>query len=232
MLLNAMTVRHGTFTSPEVVKTVVSMCKDAGAKEIRFLDCLGPSRWRQNKLLQAAEGSGAIVSFFDTNNPSHWKEIDIPRGKALKRVRLVKSLFESDVLIVLPIFKHHVICRYTGSMKIYMAVTHSSDCRKFHRDNNAHLDQSIADLNTVARPADLVVVDAMELITENGPGGPGNIIAPHKVITGKNRVTVDAYCAPILKMKPQECKQISAAYGHGLGEINLSNLSIKEIEVN
>ena len=56
--------------------------------------------------------------------------------------------------------------------------------RTFHKKNwktekgsITHLDQSIADLNTVIKP-NLCIVDATEFIITNGPFGPGKIHSP------------------------------------------------------
>ncbi|MCU0288649.1 MAG: DUF362 domain-containing protein [Acidobacteria bacterium] len=54
--------------------------------------------------------------------------------------------------------------------------------RSFHKPNWTndladirHLDQCIADLNTIIKP-NLCIVDATEFITTNGPFSPGNLV--------------------------------------------------------
>jgi uncharacterized protein (DUF362 family) len=90
-----------------------------------------------------------------------------------------------------------------------------------------HLDQSIADLNTVVKPA-LNVVDATEFITTNGPFGPGEIIKPKKVVAGVDRVAIDSYCASLWGLKAGDIIQIRKAQEHGLGQFDLKKAKIKE----
>ena len=92
------------------------------------------------------------------------------------------------------------------------------------------MEQCIADLNTVARPADIYIVDAMVILTSNGPFGPGSIASPQRVVAGTDRVAVDSYCATILGLSGPEVHMIRMAHEHGLGQIDLSSLNISEIE--
>ena len=72
-------------------------------------------------------------------------------------------------------------------------------------------------------------MDAMETITTRGPMGPGNIIRPEKVIVGTDKVAMDVYAAPLLGADPKNALQVRASYEHGLGEMDLSKVTIKEI---
>jgi uncharacterized protein (DUF362 family) len=100
-----------------------------------------------------------------------------------------------------------------------------------HAGNSDNLEQAIADLNTAVRPPDLIVVDAMDVLTSNGPSGPGPTTAVNKVVAGRDRVAIDAYCAPMIGLDPQKSVQINAAAELGIGEKNLTSLIIREIEV-
>jgi len=108
--------------------------------------------------------------------------------------------------------------------------------RTFHRDGwetdidaIGHLDQCIADLNTVISP-DLCVVDATEFITTNGPFGPGELTRPGKVVAGTDRVAIDAYCCTLWGLEGKDIIHIRKAHEHGLGEIDLTKLCIEERE--
>ena len=72
------------------------------------------------------------------------------------------------------------------------------------------------------------MVDATEILTENGPWGPGKLKKLNKVIAGRNPVSVDAYCCKFLGLKPDNVLMIRKAYEQGVGEINLNKLKIVE----
>ena len=73
------------------------------------------------------------------------------------------------------------------------------------------------------------IVDATEFVTTNGSAGPGELKKAHKVIAGTNCVSVDAYCSTVLGLIPQDVLMIQYAHEHGLGEIDIKKLTIKEI---
>ncbi len=54
---------------------------------------------------------------------------------------------------------------------------------------------------------------------------------PRKVIAGVDRVAIDAYCAGLFGLKPTEVVAVNRAYAHGLGEMDLNKVKIKEIEI-
>ena len=168
-------------------------------------------------------------------NEELWTSFDITRGKALKKVRVFKALFESDVFINMPIVKDHIGSRYTGSLKNYMGTSHPLDNRPFHPtfegENLEHMEHCIADLNTVVRAPDLIVMDAMEILTTNGPFGPGEITKPQQVVVGRDRVAVDSYSATLLGLKGEDVAMIAHAYEHGLGEIDLAKVKIEKLNL-
>jgi uncharacterized protein (DUF362 family) len=81
------------------------------------------------------------------------------------------------------------------------------------------------------RQPDLVVADAIEFITGNGPSGPGPLKRLDLVIAGTDPVAIDAFGSTCLDMDPSEILIVAKAYESGLGEMNLEKLSIVEYEV-
>ncbi len=97
-------------------------------------------------------------------------------------------------------------------------------------DDIEHLDQCIADLNTIIHP-DLCIIDATEFITTNGPNGPGKLKKLQKVIAGTDPVAIDTYCAKLFNYNPKNIIATNKAHEHGIGEMDLSKVNIKEVEV-
>lgn len=234
ILPNAQSKHPGTYTNPDIVRATVRMCKEAGAKEINFLSWLPKKFWEECGLDAALEREGAKLVLVGRED-AFFMPVKIPHGKALKEAWIIKELYNNDIFIDIPITKDHAGNKFTGTMKNLMGLNSPASNRTFHKKNwdtepNAleHLDQSIADLNTVLKPA-LCIVDASEFITTNGPFGPGKLIKPQKVVAGVDRVAIDAYCTTLWGLNPEDIIMIKRGFEHGIGEIDLTKVKIKEI---
>jgi uncharacterized protein (DUF362 family) len=235
ILPNAQGSHPGTSTDPVLVKTVVDLCKKAGAKEVRWLTWQSGKYFERSNIAKLVEGSGAKFIQVDSADESQWNNFEVPNGVALETIRVFKVLDECDVFINMPIIKDHIGSRFTGSLKNYMGASHPTDNRLFHPtfegEDLLRMEQCIADLNTVVRKADLIIADAMTILTSKGPFGPGDIAKPNKVIAGIDRVALDSYGATLLGFEGSEVTMIAKAHQLGLGEIDLGKVNIKEMEV-
>ena len=238
LLINTMARNQATFVKPEIVRAVIQMCKQAGAKEIAMISWLPPRAWETSGISKVAEEEGAALKLIDGRNEANFKTIPVPNGKILKEAKVMQEFFNYDIFIDLPISKNHYGVKITGTMKNLMGLTspalngffHKGDRKSEAAENIEHLSQCIADLNTVIKPT-LCVVDATEIITTNGPMGPGEVIKPRKVIAGVDRVAIDTYCTGLLGLQAKDILIIPRAYEHRLGEMNLKKVSIKEISL-
>lgn len=182
----------------------------------------------------AEEGAGLKLVEKDESN---FKPVPVPAGKALAEARILNVMFEHDVFINMPVTKDHAGNKFTGTMKNLMGINSPLTNRTFHKENwqtdrsaIEHLDQSIADLNTVVKPT-LNLVDATEFITTNGPFGPGEIFKPKKVVAGVDRVAIDAYCAALWGLRAEDIVMIDRGEKHGLGRHDLTKVKVKEMSV-
>jgi uncharacterized protein (DUF362 family) len=133
---------------------------------------------------------------------------------------------EADVLINVPIAKHHGSSRLTLGCKNLMGVI--QDPNQFHRN----LHQRIADLNSLVRPA-LTLVDAVRILTAHGPGG-GNLEDVEKldtVIASHDIITVDAYATTLFGRKPDDIGYIKLGAEMGLGEKDWGKVRVEEIDL-
>lgn len=232
ILANAQKNNPGTFTHPEVLRAVIRMCRQAGAMEVNCLSWIPRDRWISTGLGKVVDEEGARLKIVDMKDETRFRSVEVPAGKKLFEARIMETFYEHDVFINMPICKDHVGNRFTGTMKNLMGLNSPKSNRTFHtgnfkNDNIEHLDQCIADLNTVIR-CDLCVVDATEFIITNGPFGPGELNRPRKVVAGTDRVAVDAYCATLWGLKPEEIIMIDRGHKHGLGEIDFKKLRVTE----
>jgi uncharacterized protein (DUF362 family) len=237
ILPNTQSRHPGTYTKPDIVRAIIRMCKEAGAAEVNCLSCLTIKQWEDSGLGKAVKEEGGNLKLIDSGDESLFKAVPIPKGVALKEAQIMKEFFDNDVFIDMPITKDHAGNKFTGTMKNLMGLNFRVNNRTFHKENWTtdqsaieHLDQCIADLNTAIEPT-LCVVDATEFITTNGPYGPGKLIKPQKVIAGKDRVAIDAYCADLWGLEAKDIIMIKKAYEHQLGQIDLQKVRIEEVTV-
>lgn len=236
ILPNTQSRHPGSYTKPDVVRAVIRMCKEAGAAEVNCLSWLTPKHWEDSGLDKAVKEEGANLKLIDRDDESLYKAVPVPKGVALKEAQIMKEFFNNDVFIDMPITKDHAGNKFTGTMKNLMGLNFRVNNRTFHKENWTtdqsaieHLDQCIADLNTVIEPT-LCVVDATEFITTNGPFGPGKLIKPQKVVAGTDRVAIDAYCTTLWGLEAKDIIMINKAYEHKLGQIDLQKVKVKEIQ--
>ena len=69
---------------------------------------------------------------------------------------------------------------------------------------------------SVFSPA-LCLVDALTILTERGPFGPGKVIQPGKVLAGADMVALDALGYGLLGVKPGEVMHSSWLMNPGWG---------------
>ena len=175
-------------TNPDVVATLVEMSYQAGAKKVLVSDnpC-NPARlcFPRSGIQQAAEKAGAEVIFLDERK---FRKMSI-NGKVLKEWEVYQDIVEADRLINVPIAKNHNLCLATLGMKNLMGVI-GGPRNRLHQD----LGGTLVDLAAFLKPR-LVVLDAIRVLTANGPVG-GNLADVKRkdtVVAGVDQVAVDAW---------------------------------------
>jgi len=213
-------------TNPDVVATLVKMCYEAGAKQVHISDnpCNDQKRtFVRSGIQKAAADSGARVYFLDQRK---YKKMAI-NGKTIKEWEIYTDAVEADKFINVPIVKHHGLCEVTLSMKNLMGVIGGARDR-YHQD----IGNSLPDLAAFIKP-DLVVIDAIRVLTRNGPvgGNPADVARKDVVAAGVDQVALDAFGATLLGHKPQDIGHIVEAAARGLGTLDFASLSPKELTV-
>jgi len=237
LMPNVQSKNPGTFTKPEILRSVLRMCKSAGAKEIACLSYLGQPNWDGTGLAQVIQEEGAVLKLVPRDD-ANFKPVPVANAAALKEAMIMNAYYDYDVFINMPVTKDHAGSKFTGTLKNLMGLNGPTCNRgQFHKPNwqtdpaaIEHLETCIVDLNMVLKPT-LNIVDATELIRTNGPMGPGELIKPLKVIAGVDRVAVDAYCATLLGLKGEEIHMIRKAYERKLGEIDLKKVKLQEVKI-
>lgn len=218
---------YASTTNPTVVATLVSMCLEAGAKRVRVMDLpfggTPESAYEISGIKAAVEAVGGemhIMSFPKYTN------VPIPMGKELTEVRIYPDILEADLLINVPIAKHHGATRLTLGGKNLMGTI--LDRNLMH----VNLAQRIADLTSLVQP-DLTVVDAVRILTNHGPTGGdlADVKQTDMIIASRDIVAADAYATRLFSLTPDDIGYIMASADMGLGTTDLGSINIQEINV-
>jgi uncharacterized protein (DUF362 family) len=227
----ARTPEQACTNNPELMMALIKMCYDAGAKRVAVWDHTCDNyqfAFSRSGLKEAGQKAGADV--LSGHGRNVYKQVEISKAKKLKTAEVLRDVLESDVFINFPLPKQHFATELTLGMKNLMGILW--DMEQLHKID---LHQCIADINTLRKP-DLVVVDAIRILTTNGPKGPGKTVDPVEVVASTDIVAVDAYAAAYFKnpktgkpYKPEEVRFVKYGYDHGLGEIDLSKVRVKKV---
>ncbi len=207
-------------THPEVVRTLVELCLEAGAKKVRLFDrtCNDPRRcYTQSGIAAAVAAVKSDRVELEHMDPRAYREVAIKGGKAFPTWEFYQPALEADVFINVPIAKHHSISRLTLAMKNLMGVIGGSR-GKLHTD----IAEALADINSVLTSS-LTVIDATRILVANGPQG-GRIEDVRRLdtlIASPDIVAADAYAATLFDIKPEEVPSIVAGAHRGLGVMDL-----------
>lgn len=224
----------GSHTHPDLALAVILASLEAGAKEIQYLIDPLPGYWKRSALAAQYEKEIGAVR----KSSGSYVETPVAKNKTLKKAAVVKELLDCDVLVNLPIIKHHVGVGMSGNLKNLMGANSGASNHFFHSGSGAKgeyddvpfLAQCIADLNTLRKP-DLCVADATEFLLTNGPAGPGEMRRLNKVVLGADPVAVDACCAPFVNLKAADVLMITKSVEWGLGQMDVAKLAIEELTV-
>jgi uncharacterized protein (DUF362 family) len=221
------TYEYAATTNPWLVGALVKLALEAGAGRVQVFDFpFGGSAEQayvssgiQEQVLTAG---GEMMPMPDFK----FVPTGIPAGVDLKETRAFKDALEADVLIDVPIAKHHGSARLTLGMKNLMGLILNRSAI------HANLGQRIADLASLFRPQ-LTVVDAVRMLMRHGPSG-GNlddVKMMDTIIVSPDIVAADSYATTLFGMAPEDIPYIKAASSMGLGVSDLGGLKIEEIAV-
>lgn len=214
-------------TNPYVVEKIVELCLNAGAKKVKVFDRTcnrAKTTYRRSGIEAAVKRAGGDIKYVDERK---FKNVKIPEGRRLKSWKMYIEALNADVLINVPIAKHHSTSRLTMAMKNLMGVLGGN-----RGDLHNQLGQNLADINTVIKP-NLTILDAYRILTAHGPnsGTPDDVKLTKQVIVGTDPVAVDSYGATLFGLTGQDLDFVRIGHEMGLGEMDLNKVALKTIEV-
>ncbi|MDR3049019.1 MAG: DUF362 domain-containing protein [Elusimicrobiota bacterium] len=220
-----LTPQYAANTNPAVVSEVVKMCFESGAKAVRVFDNTlndRKSSYENSGIAAAAKAAGAEV-FYTDNFRFLPAKFNRPNA-VLEDFMLIKDGVDCDVLISVPVAKHH------GQAQLSMGLKNLIGYMGGGRGQcHWNLDESIYELNEFFKP-DLYIIDANAVITRNGPrgGNLADVVKKNTVVASADGVLADSYSAKtFFNKEPKSIGYINISAQKGLGKLFSPNSKVK-----
>ena len=216
---------YAATTNPTVVATLVSFCLGAGARRVRVMDTpLGgtpESAYAVSGIDEAVRAAGGEM---EVMSPVKFTQTAIPDGQDITEWEVYQDVLEANVLINVPIAKHHSLARLSlGGKNLLGVITRPN---QMHRN----LGQRVADLASLVRPT-LTVVDAVRILIAHGPtgGSLNDVQQTNTVIASHDTVAADAWAATLFGLTGADIAYVKAAADMGLGTMDLDSVKTEEV---
>jgi uncharacterized protein (DUF362 family) len=219
---------YAATTNPWVVAAVVRLCREAGAGSVRVYDNpfggTAEDAFASSGIAAQVQAAGGELEY-----PAAMKfaPVDLPAGETLKKTDVHDGVLNADVLINVPIPKHHSLAQLTIGMKNLLGTVR--DRPEMH----ASLNRKLVDLNQFLLPT-LTIVDAVRILRANGPtgGNPDDVEKLDTVIVTHDPVAADAYATTLFGWEdPDRLLYVKYGAERGIGRSDLENLAIEEVSV-
>jgi uncharacterized protein (DUF362 family) len=219
---------YAATTNPWVVAELVRLCLGAGASRVRVMDNpfggTAEEAYAISGIKEQVEAAGGVM---ETMSRVKFVRTKLTGAQVLDYAFIYDDALKTDVLIDVPIAKHHSLARLTLGMKNLMGLIR--DRESIHNQMGAQL----TDLTQQLQPT-LTIVDAVRILMNNGPtGGDLNDVKQlDTLVASADIVAADSYAATLFDLQPDDISYIKKGAAAGLGRSDLKNLKIEELRVN
>lgn len=214
-------------TNPQVVAALVDLSFKSGAKRVNVFDitCNDARRCYANSGIEkAAAGRGATVYY-----PDDWDTVKASFGhkSPMEGWPILKDAIGCDVLINVPVLKHHGLTRLTLSMKNLMGV-----CGGNRGLIHQNIGEKLVDLTGFMNP-DLTVIDAYRILVRNGPSGGSldDVEMVKKIIVAVDPTLADIVACGIAGVEPSSVPYVQSAIRRNFGITDPAKADILKITV-
>jgi uncharacterized protein (DUF362 family) len=214
-------------TNPTVVGTLVALCVGAGARRVRVMDTpfsgTPEAAYAESGIEAVVRAAGGEM---EVMGRVKFASQAIPDGVDISEWDVYQDVVDADVLIDVPVAKHHSLARLSLAGKNLLGV--------ITRPNQIHLNlgQRVADLVSLLRPT-LTVIDAVRILTAHGPtgGSLNDVQQMNTVIASHDIVAADAWAATLFDLTGEDISYVKAAAAMGLGTLDLAGLKVEEFSI-
>jgi len=209
----------GVTVDHRVIEEIIEFTKACGVKDIIIGEGGNPGTDKTFDITGirevAAKHNLRLVNF----NKDEGVEVNIPFGKALRKIVVARTVLESTCIVNVPKLKIHHMAQVTLAIKNLMGVIVGNRSAIMH----TKIDEKLVDLASLIKPK-LNIIDGLvgsEMDETYGRPVPMDI-----VIAGKDMVAVDAVGSAVMGVDPNTVRHISLAIERGLGIGNLKEIQV------
>ncbi|MBP7276431.1 MAG: DUF362 domain-containing protein [Kiritimatiellae bacterium] len=218
---------EGACTHPELVRAFLAGCRSAGVKKTIIPEhpCNAAAQAFTRSGIQAAADKFDVPMLDLKKEKKLWKTYDIPEGRSLKKAEVARPFMETDVLVNMPVAKHHGGATLTMAMKNWMGAV--SDRGWWHRND---LHQCIADCATLIKPR-WTIIDATRIMLSGGPQGPSKDMKhPNLLVVSRDQVAADCFTATLFHDSIAPIRYLTLAREMKIGETDLTKMNLHRVE--
>ncbi|MBD3419471.1 MAG: DUF362 domain-containing protein [Chitinivibrionales bacterium] len=221
----------GVVTNPEVVAAAIDVFRKAGATvavgESPIVGIKAQDSLQQSGIAAVANERGCRVLDFDARTP---KEVYIPDGSAINKLRVCADVFDYNLLVSLPVIKMHMHTGVTLSVKNMKGCLYHRSKVELHmlpRPDNSYekpLNVAIADMSSVLRPH-FAIIDGTIGMEGLGPsaGEPKRL---DTIVCSADPFAADAVACTLIGTNAAEIAHLRIGAERGYGIIDLAYLTI------
>lgn len=216
----------GATVNPELLKSLIGLCYEAGAKKVRIADNTINDARRYFAITGAGVAAESSNGDLVMPRSSLMKEMKIG-GRRLDIWPVFTPVVEADKLINIAVAKHHSLTGLTLGMKNWIGAV-GGRRHALHQD----IHQTIVDLAGFFKPT-LTLIDATRIMIRNGPSGgsPSDVVEKNRIILSNDPVAADARAAVLFGQHPQDIGYIKLAVEQGIGNFDILKEGIKKVIV-
>jgi uncharacterized protein (DUF362 family) len=209
----------GITTDSRVVEAIVEHLKDRGVSDITIAEGGNPGTERTFELTGMKSLSERHGLKLVNINKDEWEEIPIPDSRALGKVRVSRTVLESDCIVNVPTLKIHHMGQVTLSLKNFMGVIVGNRGDVMHY----RLDEKIVDLASLFKPRLNVVDGIFGAEMDEVVGSP---VKSNLVLAGIDMVATDVVGCAVMGLDPGSIRHVQMAAERGLGIGDLERISV------
>lgn len=220
-----------TTTSPELIDALCAYLIEHKVKRIIVTDhtLQKAESFRDNEIVKIGDKYGP-VKVIVANEERHYEPVEV-EGKVLKKTETLKTLNRVDLVVNVATAKNHSATQVSLAIKNLMGLIWNRS--EFHTRLDLH--QAIGDLATAIRPG-INIVDASRVLLKGGPTGPGPITKDNRIFASADILALDSvvtarYSFGGKARTANEVAHLRAAYGNGVGEIDLKRIDLQKVKV-
>lgn len=225
---------EGVTTHPGVVEAVIDELRKRGVERIAMGEsCIfgedSGEAFRLTGMKEVSRKKGIALIDLDQEVPM---EREIPGGRILRRIKVSSAIKNFDFIVSVPVMKTHMHTRVSlgiKNMKGFLwrkekARLHQMVCQGKLPQGDRALDVALSDLALVLSPH-LTVIDGTVGMEGMGPAY-GRRKEVGLVVIGNDPIAADAVASRLMGLRPQDIPHLRLGAERGLGEIELSNISV------